>query len=80
MACSTTTTSPCFGMEKLTVASCFFLLLSASLLQHSVKTLNEECRVTSTYTYTVAGGSQTVNIARLRPYYAVQVDGMPIYR
>ncbi|EGZ30705.1 hypothetical protein PHYSODRAFT_468638 [Phytophthora sojae] len=43
-----------------------------------VKTLNDECRVTSAYTYAVTNPFRSVCIARQGSYYAVQVDGMHI--
>ncbi|EGZ20969.1 hypothetical protein PHYSODRAFT_488972 [Phytophthora sojae] len=43
-----------------------------------VKTLNDECRVTSAYTFAVTNPFRSVCIARHGSYYAVQVDGMHI--
>ncbi|EEY60496.1 uncharacterized protein PITG_13191 [Phytophthora infestans T30-4] len=43
-----------------------------------VKTLDDECKVISTYTYTAADASRTVCIARLGSYFALKMDGMHV--
>lgn len=43
-----------------------------------LKTLNYDCKVVSTFMYSVEGASQTVCIARIGCYYCLKVDGVHI--
>lgn len=43
-----------------------------------LKTLNYNCKVVSTFTYSVDDASRTISIARIGLYYCLQVEGMHI--
>eukprot|EP00644_Phytophthora_capsici_P003907 jgi/Phyca11/108553/e_gw1.15.792.1 len=43
-----------------------------------LKTLNYNCKVVSTFTYSVDDASRTISIARIGLYYCLQVEGTHI--